>query len=397
MKGPSRGFGALVALLLVGTSACAAAQASPAAPAGPAGSSPAALLSSQGTPAQTTGSSMSVRDVAARVRPAVVQIATQQGVTQVDPLFGLEQQGVQEGIGSGIIYDQQGHILTNNHVVADATQMSVALPDGRTFDGRLVGADPATDLAVIQIQGDNLPVAQLGHSSQLAVGDGVVAIGNALGLPGGPTVTAGVVSALGRVVQEPSDDAPSGASDRSAPSRQSAQGGALLYDVIQTDAAINPGNSGGPLADMSGQVIGINTLVAAQAEPGVPAQGIGFAIAIDAAQPIAAQLVQTGHVTHPYLGVAFQWAGGASARQLRAQNTTGALVQQVQAGSPAAQAGVQRGDIITAINGQKLASETDLPATIAKQKPGDAVQLTVVRNGQSQTLSVKLAERPGTS
>jgi S1-C subfamily serine protease len=271
---------------------------------------------------------------------------------------------------------------------------------------------------VIQIQGDNLPVAQLGHSSQLGVGDSVVAIGNALGLPGGPTVTAGVVSALHRVVQEPSDDSQSGGGGlgqggpgsggglgQGGPSSggglgqggQSAQGGALLYDVIQTDAAINPGNSGGPLADMNGQVVGINTLVAAQAEPGVPAQGIGFAIAIDAAQPIAAELVQSGHATHPYLGIAFQWLGGASARQLRAQNTQGVVVQQVQSGSPAAKAGLQRGDVITAINGQQLKNETDLPATVNKQKAGDTVQLTVERNGQSQTLSATLAQRPTSS
>ena len=387
-------LGLLVSLLLITAPGCALGEKNQGAPPGAAPASSAASAPAQPTAAQPPGSPLTVREVTERVRPAVVQIVTQQGVTQTDPFFGVRRQGVQEGIGSGVIYDQAGHILTNNHVVANADQMSVALPDGRTFDGRLVGADPDTDLAVIQIQGDNLPVAQLGQSGQHAVGDGVVAIGNALGLPGGPTVTAGVISALGRVVQEPSDNSSSGTSGGRSPGSQSDQGGALLYDVIQTDAAINPGNSGGPLADMSGQVIGINTLVAAQAEPGVPAQGIGFAIAIDAAQPIAAQLVQTGHATHSYLGITFQWAGGASARQLHAQNTEGVLVQQVQPGSPAAKAGVQRGDIITAVNGQKLTSETDLPATISKQKPGDTIQLAIVRNGQPQTLSATLAQRP---
>ena len=384
-------LGLIVSLLLVAAPGCASLQASQAAPAAPSGAS-AAAPSGQAAVTRPDGS---VHDVVERVRPAVVQIVTQQGITEIDPLFGVRRQGVQQGIGSGVIYDQQGHILTNNHVVANADQIAVALPDGRTFDGKLVGADPDTDLAVIQIQGDNLPVAQLGHSSQLAVGDGVVAIGNALGLPGGPTVTAGVVSALGRVVQEPSDNQQGGIGGLSQ-GNQSSQGGALLYDVIQTDAAINPGNSGGPLADLNGEVVGINTLVAAQTEPGVPAQKIGFTIAIDAAQPIAAQLVQNGHAIHAYLGIAFQWAGGASARQLHAQNTQGVLVQQVQPGSPAAKAGLQRGDIITAINGKKLASETDLPATIAKQKPGDSVQLSVVRNGQEQTLSATLAQRPTT-
>ena len=389
-------LGLVVFLLIVAAPGCAWLQNNRAAPTGATPASPAAAPGGQSTAAQPAGTALSVRDVAERVRPAVVQIVTQQGVTEIDPLFGVRRQGVQEGIGSGVIYDQQGHILTNNHVVANTNQMSVALPDGRTFDGRLVGADPDTDLAVIQIQGDNLPVAQLGHSSQLGVGDGVVAIGNALGLPGGPTVTAGVVSALGRVVQEPSDNSQSGTGGLSQ-GGQNAQGGAFLYDAIQTDAAINPGNSGGPLADMNGQVIGINTLVAAQAEPGVPAQGIGFAISIDAAQPIAQELVQSGHATHPYLGIAFQWLGGATARQLRAQDTQGVLVQQVQTGSPAAKAGVQRGDIITAINGKKLTSETDLPATISKQKAGDTVQLTIERNGQPQTVSATLAQRPTNS
>jgi serine protease Do len=390
-------LGLLVALLLIAAPGCASLQNNRGAPSAAAAASPPAAAAGQRTGAQPTGTAFSVREVAERVRPAVVQIATQQGVTEIDPTLGFGRRGVQEGIGSGVIYDSAGHILTNHHVVANADQMSVALPDGRTFDGRLVGADPDTDLAVIQIQGDNLPVAELGQSGQLAVGDGVVAIGNALGLPGGPTVTAGVVSALGRVVQEPSDDQQSSARRGPGQSSQSAAGGAVLYDVIQTDAAINPGNSGGPLADLTGRVIGINTMVAAQAEPGVPAQGIGFAIAIDAAQPIAAQLVQTGHVSHTYLGIGFQWVGGASARQLRQQNTQGVLVQQVQSGSPAAQAGVQRGDIITAINGKPLTSESDLPATISKQKPGDTVQLTVVRNGQQQALSATLAERPSNS
>src|SRR5579884_2323069 len=258
MADKSPWLGILVALLLIVAPGCAALQGNQNAP--PSGANSAAAAPGQGgnaavsgeslpTAAQPTGQGFSVHDVVERVRPAVVQIVTQQGVTQIDPIFGIRRQGVEEGIGSGIIYDQQGHILTNNHVVANANQMSVALPDGRTFDGRLVGADPDTDLAVIQIQGDNLPVAQLGHSSQLAVGDGVVAIGNALGLPGGPTVTAGVVSALGRVVQEPSDDQQGGGGGGlGLGNGQSSQGGALLYDVIQTDAAINPGNSGGPLA-----------------------------------------------------------------------------------------------------------------------------------------------------
>ncbi|HLH23539.1 MAG TPA: trypsin-like peptidase domain-containing protein [Chloroflexota bacterium] len=321
---------------------------------------------------------LSVRQVVDRVKPAVVQIVTDQGAAGRDILGNPR--GTRTGIGSGIIYDQQGHILTNHHVVAGARDMAVALPDGRTFDARVLGTDPETDLAVIQIQGDNLPAASLGDSDKLGVGDAVVAIGNALGLPGGPTVTAGVVSALGRSIQEPTGD--------------QGEPGAVLYDAIQTDAAINPGNSGGPLVDMSGQVIGINTMIAGMAEPGVPAQGIGFAIAISSAKPVADQLATTGRAVHPYIGIAFQWAGGASARQLRSTGTQGVLVQRVAPNSPAAKAGLQQGDIITAVDGQKLTEEAALPKYVQKHKSGDTIQLTVVRNGQERTVPVTLADRP---
>ena len=324
---------------------------------------------------------LTVRQVVDRVKPAVVQIVTDQGAAGTD-LLG-NPRGTRTGIGSGVIYDQQGHVLTNHHVVAGARDMAVALPDGRTFDARVVGTDPDTDLAVIQIQGNNLPVATLGDSDQLAVGDPVVAIGNALGLPGGPTVTAGVVSALGRSIQEP-------AGDQGEP-------GAVLYDVIQTDAAINPGNSGGPLVDMNGQVIGINTMIAGLAEPGVPAQGIGFAIAINSARPIAEQLATTGRAVHPYIGIAFQWAGGASVRQLRSAGKAGVLVQRVVPNSPAARAGLQQGDLITAVDGQPLTEEAALPKYIQKRKAGDTIQLTLVRNGQERTVAVTLANRPSSS
>ncbi|MHB9091194.1 MAG: S1C family serine protease, partial [Chloroflexota bacterium] len=196
-----------------------------------------------------------VRNVSQKVKPAVVQITNMQ---TVQSSRFAEPFAVPAGVGSGVIYDNQGHILTNNHVVEGAQQLLVGLPDNRSFTAKVVGTDPMTDLAVIQIQGDNLPVAQLGDSKALQVGDWVVAIGNALGLPGGPTVTAGVVSALGRTVQEPGNSNPT--------SPSAAAPGPYLFDVVQTDAPINPGNSGGPLVNLSGQVIGINTLVAGQSE-----------------------------------------------------------------------------------------------------------------------------------
>ncbi|HZU06467.1 MAG TPA: trypsin-like peptidase domain-containing protein [Chloroflexota bacterium] len=351
-------------------------QATPAPPTAP--EVPSATVLHEVRPGVPVDGPLTVREVAERVKPAVVQIVTEQGVTIRD-LFGSSR-GRATGIGSGVIFDQAGYILTNYHVVADARAIAVALPDGRTFDARPVGTDPDTDLAVLQIPSGNLPVAPLGDSDRLAVGDGVVAIGNALGLPGGPTVTTGVVSALGRTVQEP-------ASETDEP-------GPVLYDVIQTDAAINPGNSGGPLVNLAGEVVGINTLIAGTTDSGIRAQGIGFAIAINTAKPIAEQLVTLGRAVHPYLGIVFQWVGGASARQLRSDGQQGVLIERVQPGSPAAQAGLQRGDIITQVDGQLLRDEATLPKEIQKHRPGDTLELTVVRGDTERTVRVTLAERP---
>jgi serine protease Do len=288
---------------------------------------------------------------------------------------------VPAGVGSGVIYDNQGHILTNNHVISGAQQLQVSLPDRRSFPAKLVGADPQTDLAVVQIQADNLPVAQLGDSNQLQVGDWVVAIGNALALPGGPTVTQGVVSALNRTVQEPGD--------------QPNTAGPFLFNAIQTDAPINPGNSGGALVNLDSQVVGINTLVAGQAEPGVSAQGIGFAIAIATAKPIADQLVSTGRAVHPFLGIQYAPLTPAIAAQLGASNVqNGAVVGAVSPGSPAASAGLQARDIITAVDGQPLQEESSLAQLLSQHQPGDKVTLTVVRGGQQQPVEVTLGQAP---
>ena len=328
-------------------------------------------------PLQTTGDFASaVRNVAEAVKPAIVQITTQQ-----QSIGAFDQAIPQTGVGSGVIYDSQGDILTNNHVVAGAQSLTVALPDGRTFDGKLVGADPLTDLAVVKINGSDLPVAQLGDSSQLAVGDWVVAIGNALALPGGPTVTAGVVSALGRSVQEPPDP-------------QTGQAGPYLYDLIQTDASINPGNSGGALVNLQGQVVGINTLVAWVAEPGVQAQGIGFAIAMNSAKPIAEQLVSTGKAIHPFVGISYAALTPSIARQLGIQDGQGIVVAQVVPGSPADKAGLKRYDVITQVDDQKITDESVLGRVLSTHKPGDTVTLQVQRGSQSMQVKVTLAERP---
>jgi serine protease Do len=312
--------------------------------------------------------STAIREVAAAVRLAVVQITSEQvSVGQFNQPFM-----VPSGVGSGIIYDAQGHILTNAHVVAGARQLLVSLPDGRSFPGHPIGADTQTDLAVVQISGDNLPLVSLGDSTQLQVGDWVVAIGNALALPGGPTVSQGVVSALGRTVQEP------GGSGR----RQSEAAGPFLFDVIQTDAPINPGNSGGPLVNLGGQVVGINTLVAGQAEPGVQVQGIGFAISIATAKPIADQLVTSGRVVHPYLGISYLPLNPPIAAQLGVQATSGVVVSQVAPNSPAAAAGLQSRDVITAVDGKALESDSALAQAINAHQPGDTLTLTILRGRQ---------------
>ena len=254
----------------------------------------------------------------------------------------------------------------------------MSFPDGRSFPAKLVGRDPLTDLAVIKIEGSNLPVAVLGDSSQLQVGDWVVAIGNALALTGGPTVTSGVVSALGRTIQEPG-----GAFGGPGP---------FLFDVIQTDAPINPGNSGGPLVNLAGQVIGINTLVAGSAGPGLQAQGIGFAISIATAKPIADQLVATGKVVHPSLGISYGPLNPAISAMLGIKETQGDVVIDVAANSPAAKAGLQPRDVITQVDGQPLKDDSALAKIIHMHKPGDTLTLTVLRGTKEMTVKVTLGE-----
>ncbi len=230
--------------------------------------SAAPIMAAQAAQASPGDFASAVRQVANQVRPAVVQITNLQ--QQINPFVGVTGTTVPAGVGSGVIYDSQGHILTNKHVVAGSQQLQVSLPDKRSFPATLVGADPQTDLAVVQIQADNLPVAQLGDSSQLQVGDWVVAIGNALALPGGPTVTQGVVSALGRTVQEPGESP--GAS------------GPFLFNAIQTDAPINPGNSGGALVNLQG----------GRVEP--PAESVGQRVPLTACELPEALPVDTNPV-----------------------------------------------------------------------------------------------------
>lgn len=347
--------------------------------AAPVASALAASPTDSNSTASTANIAYGFNKVVQETKPAVVQITNLQTTPEA-----FSEPTVPSGVGSGFIFDDQGHILTNNHVIAGAQQLQVSLPDGRSFDAKTVGTDPQTDLAVVQVSGTDLPIAQIGDSDSLKVGDWAVAIGNALALDGGPTVTAGVISALGRTVQEPAED-------------NSNTAGPYLFDVIQTDAAINPGNSGGPLVNLDGQVIGINTMVAGSTGSSQQAQGIGFAISINTAMPIAQQLVKTGHVDHPYIGISYVPLNPAIAAQLNISQTQGVLVMQIESDSPAASAGLEQHDIITEIDGNKLTSDSALARALQSKKPGDTITLTILRSGNSQQISLTLGTVPSSS
>jgi len=300
-------------------------------------------------------------NVVKQVRPAVVNINTE---SQVQTMFGVFPQ---QGAGSGVIVRSDGYIITNNHVVQGAATIKVTLVGGRTLTGRIIGRDPLADLAVVKVDSkDPLPAARLGSSRSLQVGQLAIAIGNPFGL--GSTVTTGVVSALDRNIELPN---------------------IVVENLIQTSAAINPGNSGGALVDSSGSVIGINTAI-------IPnAQGIGFAIPSDVARVEMEQLVANGRVVRPWIGVVY--GGEVDAQSGQAYNLGtdhGVVVRQVEPTGPAARAGVQPGDIITAVNGERIESWSDFVRDIVTKKIGASVTLTIVRDRAIRSLSVPLAERP---
>jgi serine protease Do len=270
-----------------------------------------------------------------------------------------------EGQASGVIVDSRGYIVTNNHVVDDVDRVHVTLKDGRTFIGEVVGTDPATDLALIRVDAKDLPAAKLGDSEKLKVGQIVLAIGNALGLPGAPTVSMGVISARGRLL--PGTDF-------------------VLEGLIQTDAAINPGNSGGPLVDINGNVIGINTAM-------IPlAQGIGFAIPASTVTEVIEQILQHGRVIRPWLGISGIDINRAIARKYDLPTETGVLILEVGADSPAYETGLKPGDILVEVQGLEVKQMKDLLRALSKSKAGDVFKLTIVRNGRRYETSVRLAE-----
>ncbi len=297
-----------------------------------------------------------VVEVAARVLPSVVNIEVQ-----------LKNQGA--GIGSGFIYSADGYIVTNNHVVAGSAALRVSLRDGSVFDADIVGADPETDIAVIAIGAADLPPATMGTSSDLVPGELAVAMGSPEGFEG--SVTSGIISALNRNIYVPN----------SAP----------LLDVIQTDAAINPGNSGGPLCNSVGQVIGINTAIFSQSGG---YEGLGFAIAIDNARPVIEQLIATGSVVHPWLGVSGSTLSPDTARSYGLPVENGAIINRVISGAPADRAGLQRGDIIVALDDAAIASMDLLILEVRKRGVGDAVTITYWRGEEKRTAAAVLEEKP---
>jgi serine protease Do len=269
----------------------------------------------------------------------------------------------QDALGSGLIIQSDGVILTNAHVVGDAATVEVGLADGRTLAGKVLGRDPTVDVAVVRVDAKGLPTIPLADSDHLAVGQTAIAIGNPLGLE--RTVTEGVVSAINRSPR-----------------------GFGLDGLIQTDAAISPGNSGGPLISSSGEAMGINTAVISA--PG--ASGLGFAIPINLASDIAHQVLTTGRITRAFLGIDYRDIDEELAQQFRLPVKQGVIVATVGEGTPAAQAGLRRGDIIVALDGKPITQGADLRKTIRARKPGDTVRLEVLRPEGRQTLTARLTE-----
>ncbi|HTL16617.1 MAG TPA: DegQ family serine endoprotease [Patescibacteria group bacterium] len=280
--------------------------------------------------------------------------------------FGMPRQ---QGIGSGVIATKDGYILTNNHVVDGADEVKVALQDGREFTAKVIGRDPKTDVAVIKIDGKDLPAVPMADSEKVEVGDVVLAIGNPFGI--GQTVTTGIVSATGR-------------------------GGAVgldYEDFIQTDAAINPGNSGGALVDAEGRLIGINTAILSRSGGN---QGIGFAIPVNIARDVMSSLVKEGHVTRGYLGVMIQDINPSLEQEFNLKDNKGALVSDITPKSPAEKAGFKNGDVILEFNGKKVTDSRHLKLEVARTQPGETVPVKVLRDGENKTLEVTVKELPGT-
>jgi serine protease Do len=322
-------------------------------------------------------------EVAKKVQPSVVSIRSERTVT-VSPGQGLgedffkgtpfedffKQRGgpptkrKQMGEGSGVIVDGKGYILTNDHVVTGADKITIRLFDGKELKGTVQGADPKTDLAVVHVEAKDLPVATLGDSDKLQVGEWAIAIGSPFGLE--ETVTVGVISAKGRT----------------------GLGTGTYEDFIQTDASINPGNSGGPLVNIDGEVIGINAMIIQ------PGQGIGFAIPINLAKTIMMELISQGKVVRPWVGIGLQDLTPELMKSFNIEEKEGALISQVFEGSPAEKAGLKVGDIVVEIDGKKIKNGQDVVREVLKKKVGQKIELDVIREGKRIKVEVTTTEMP---
>jgi S1-C subfamily serine protease len=356
-----------VALLVVGCS-----QGMPGLPGRPNAQTP--ISDAAPTPPLQQGNTLIV-DAVAKVGPAVVRIDTVKRM--VNPLGGLFGSGPtiqqQQGQGSGFITRSDGVLLTNAHVVEGASEVSVTLPDGRSFTGKVLGSDPLTDVAVVKVVASKLPVAPLGDSAKVRPGEWAIAIGNPLGLDN--TVTAGIISAI---------------------QRTNAVGEGQRVPYIQTDAAVNPGNSGGPLINDRGQVIGINTAIRQ-----APGAGLSFAIPINVARQIAAQILEKGAASHPYIGVRLQALTPQLAREINASTdecrlpeVNGVVVVEVMPGSPAAKGGLKPCDLIDQVGGKAVKNPSEVQLAVDQGQVGQPLAVSLRRGDQRLTLELKPAELP---
>lgn len=300
----------------------------------------------------------SVSKIFELVKDSVVLIKT-----KIQTVSGLQDHAQ----GSGFVYDQNGHIITNNHVIEDADEISVTFTSGNTTKATLIGTDLYSDIAVIKVSSETVSPVVLGNSSALIIGEPIVAIGNPFGLSG--TVTAGIISQVSRDLSSP--------------------GGYRIVDVIQLDAAINPGNSGGPLVNMMGEVVGMNTAIVSGST------GVGFAIPSDTIQRELPSLIANGHYLHPWIGIKGYDIDSDTATSIGLNYTNGILVSEVVFGGPAGTAGVQGNDVIVAVGGVRVRDFNDLSLYLERNtQPGDTVIMTIIRNQQKLFLHVVIGERP---
>ncbi len=313
----------------------------------------------------TVNSASEVIDSVRAVEPAVVTVISNLGGSS----FG-QGNGQTEASGSGVIISQDGHIITNNHVIEGAQSVFVIYSDGGRADATVIGADPVTDIAVLKVNGKIPAAVAFGDSSALQLGEWVIAIGSPLGNYRG-SVTVGVVSGMNRTVQGTAQDG-----------------------LIQTDAAINHGNSGGPLINLAGQIVGINTLVVRDTPGGDQAEGLGFAVPSNTVRAVAEQLIANGRIEYPFIGISYTEINPQLAAEMNLTSKAGVVVTQITTGSPAQKAGLQARDVIVAINNDKIDENHSLRSLLFKYRVGDTITLSVVRDGKTLPVQVTLTKRP---